>query len=209
LGVAAGDDDFRCRIPAMGAPDENAGGMIGLRGNAARIYDDHVSFLGPLCAMPRGAQQAADSLAVGPGGPASKIFDVKTGHFPSVKPSPALHEAVPMGAVGQFEGYGLQPVRYPRKISMALAPEGMLIQNDTLPNGEDRIRRGAGIFCLNTVRFCIPEDGSTPQASSYCSPLGIRGRASTHPNLQRCRKDRRTNDEYAWPRPAGRYFDVA
>jgi hypothetical protein len=156
----------------MGAPDENAGGMIGLRGNAARIYDDHVSFLGPLCAMSRGAQQAADRLAVGPSGPASEVFDVKTGHFPSVKPSPALHEAVPMGAVGQFEGYGLQPVRYPRKISMALAPEGMLIQNDTLPNGEARIRRGAGIFCLNTVRFCILEDDSTPQASSYC-PLWV------------------------------------
>lgn len=83
LRIAAGDDDPRRGIVAVGAPDERAGAAIGLCRHAAGVDNDYVRSRRLLHAMAGGAQALGDRFAVGAGRPAAKVFDVESNaHLP-------------------------------------------------------------------------------------------------------------------------------
>jgi len=86
LGIAAGDDDAGFRIDAVGSADEGARGAIGLGGDGAGVYDDHVCAGRLLRGVPGGIQMAANGLAIGARGATAEIFNVKAGHAPSLGP---------------------------------------------------------------------------------------------------------------------------
>jgi len=80
LCIAAGDDNARLRIDAVGPPNECTCRPICLGRYAARVDDDHIGFRGLLLAVAGGAQPAADRFAIRAGGPATEMFHMKARH---------------------------------------------------------------------------------------------------------------------------------
>jgi hypothetical protein len=78
LGIASGDDDLRAWVAAMRAANEGARGSVGLGCDGAGIHDDDIG--GEGLAQIQSAQVSGDGLAVGAGGAAAEMFNVKAGH---------------------------------------------------------------------------------------------------------------------------------
>jgi hypothetical protein len=84
LGIAAGNDNPCFGIEPVGAADKRAGGAVSLGRYAASIDNHHVGRCWFEFAKPCCAQVAAHRLAIGAGGTAAKMFDVKSRHKFSV-----------------------------------------------------------------------------------------------------------------------------
>jgi hypothetical protein len=61
----------------VSATDKRARRPVGFGGHAAGIHNDHIGFRGWPDRMPGGKQPVADCFAIGTGGTASKVLDVK------------------------------------------------------------------------------------------------------------------------------------
>jgi hypothetical protein len=90
LGVAAGDNDPRRGILAVGAANEGARGPVGLGGHAAGIHDDDIRngrlLLGKACS----AQPVAHRFAIGASGTATEVFHEEARHSFSLEPFPVV-----------------------------------------------------------------------------------------------------------------------
>lgn len=80
LGVAAGDDDAGQGVAAMGAADEGARGAVGLGGDAAGVDKNELGAVGDLKRMARGAEARGNGFAIGSGGAATEVLNVKISH---------------------------------------------------------------------------------------------------------------------------------
>jgi hypothetical protein len=95
LSIAAGDDNPGLRIEAMRAADKGACGAVGFGGYAAGIHDHYIGGGGRSLDETGGAQTATDRFAIGAGGPASEMFDVKFRHISSLVIRPIISSRFP------------------------------------------------------------------------------------------------------------------
>jgi len=80
LGVASRHQDAAGRILAMEAANGGARVAVGRRGYGAGIKDDNIGELRAGANHSLGAQLAIYNRAIGLGGPASEVLNVKAGH---------------------------------------------------------------------------------------------------------------------------------
>lgn len=77
LSIAAGGDDARFRIEAVGPADEGAGFAIGFGSDRTGIDDDHVGFGGRALGGSFITQEGGYGFAVGAGGTTAEVLDVE------------------------------------------------------------------------------------------------------------------------------------
>jgi hypothetical protein len=77
LRVTASGDDPGCRIETMSTPDAGPGLAIGLRCDAAGVYDDYIGFGWRILGGSGRAQERGNCFSVGAGGATPEILDVE------------------------------------------------------------------------------------------------------------------------------------
>src|ERR1700691_2378814 len=97
LGVASGDDDFCRWILAADAADGSSGILIGGSGDGASVEQDEVGVRGGSAGQAASLELAFQGGAVGLGGAASEIYDVKGSHAIMVAQAAELcgHTSIP------------------------------------------------------------------------------------------------------------------
>ncbi len=77
LGVAAGDDDARIGVAAMGAANVGARGAVCLCSDGAGVDEDEIGTGGQRIGLAGCGERGADGLCVGAGGAATEVFNME------------------------------------------------------------------------------------------------------------------------------------
>jgi len=86
LRITSGHDNARVWIPAVCAANKCACFTIGFGGNAASVYNHHISYGRRAFAHARCTQTAAQRLAISPSRPAAEMLNMKLRHHFSLLP---------------------------------------------------------------------------------------------------------------------------